>query len=112
MLWARLPCSSFVWIARATSKPSRASPAGHGPMAEEGNCLATRVVLMCLTAMMRKAWWVCEQPNSSLTFRLPVFDWLFRINRVKYDLAPATLTRLCLGYVPPTQFPSQRSASV
>lgn len=68
LLWAGVPCSSFVFINRGTSKRSASNPLGSPtqPTVQLANEIVARVGLLLLLAIARGVGWVVEQPGSSL----------------------------------------------
>ena len=98
LLYSGLPCNSFVWISRAATGRSYESPKGnpYSNAACKGNTLCTRFVLLALLGLIRRVWWLVEQPGSSLAYLLPVVQWLMRANGVHISFVPGTLQRLLL----------------
>eukprot|EP00439_Symbiodinium_sp_Y106_P016609 s2951_g2.t1 len=90
--------------ARASKAPecdagrSYESPKGnpYSNAACKGNTLCTRFVLLALLGLIRRVWWLVEQPGSSLAYLLPVVQWLMRANGVHISFVPGTLQRLLL----------------
>jgi hypothetical protein len=68
LFWAGIPCSTFVWINRGTSKRSRECPLGcvDAPSAHAANVMTSRWCLLVLLTVARQACWLVEQPASSL----------------------------------------------
>jgi hypothetical protein len=68
LLWGGVPCSSFVWINRGTSRRSRANPLGDVSVASvsTSNTIVSRFALLVLLGVSRGATWLVEQPSSSL----------------------------------------------
>ena len=72
LLWLAPPCSSWVWMARATTGRHLAV---HGDITNgnvvRNNALAERVVLLLYITTLRGAHWIVEQPVSSLLWAYP-----------------------------------------
>lgn len=68
LLWGGVPCSSWVFLNRHTSKRSREAPLGDEgqPSVRRANLLVTRWTLLVLLAVSRGCLWLAEQPMSSL----------------------------------------------
>ena len=72
------PCSSFVWVNRATSKRSDANPEGNTDLdyVVEANCMAMLSSFLCLVALARAVFFEVEQPHSSKLFKLDTMHFL------------------------------------
>ena len=68
VLHGGVPCSSFIFMSRGTSKRSRCWPAGNTkePTVALANTITSRFSLLILIALARSVWWTVEQPLSSL----------------------------------------------
>jgi hypothetical protein len=75
LLWAGVPCSSFVFMNRGTSRRSTARPLGDTsrPTVDKSNIICSRVVMLLMVAIARGAAWAVEQPMSSLMDLHPRF---------------------------------------
>ena len=73
LLWGGVPCSSWVFLNRHTSKRSREAPLGDEgqPSVCRANLLVTRWTLLVLLAVSRGCLWLAEQPMSSLMLEHP-----------------------------------------
>ena len=73
LCWMAFPCSSWVFISRGSSKRSRLRPQGRRRYAKvvEANRLARRVVYAARYVEKKGAYWVLEQPVSSLVYEYP-----------------------------------------
>lgn len=78
LLWAGVPCSSFVYLNRGTSGRSASSPCGKQdvPSVKAANTIVNRVILLILVAIARNVAWTVEQPLSSVMDSLPRFTRL------------------------------------
>jgi hypothetical protein len=83
LLWGGVPCSSWVWVNRATSRRTQNCPLGNPkePSVRRANLLVVRWTLLVLLAVSRGCLWLCEQPMSSLMPEHP------RLRRVQ-ELCP------------------------
>lgn len=98
VLWGALPCSSWVYVSRGTSKRSKESPMGDVSQrsVREANLLTSRFVLLLLVAVARGAQWCVEQPQSSLLFLHNRFKLVFQM--ATDGLMPAlTTSRFWMG---------------
>ena len=101
LLWGGVPCSSWVFLNRHTSKRSREAPLGdeEQPSVRRANLLVTRWTLLVLLAVSRGCVWLAEQPMSSLmpehprlkqvcelgqTPNLPTHSWHNKTQTSKY----------------------------
>jgi hypothetical protein len=68
LLWNGMPCSTFIFLNRGTSKRSRQCPLGSEqvPSVATANLLASRVAILIMLAAARSAVWITEQPASSV----------------------------------------------
>ena len=73
LLFMAAPCSSWVWVNRKTSKRSKEHIMGDDgcDFVRAGNLCNERVSILCDLARMCGAYWVIEQPISSLFFQTP-----------------------------------------
>lgn len=79
LLFGGCPCSTWVWCNRGTSMRSRQAPLGNGELSSvaSANTLVSRFALLVLLAVARGAFWLVEQPGSSL------MEWHPRIAAVR-----------------------------
>ena len=70
LLFIAAQCSSWVWISRSRTGRTKENPEGDysKPHVAEGNALNSRTALLCTIASAIGAFWVIEQPASSLFF--------------------------------------------
>ena len=80
LLFAGLPCGSFVFISTGTHRRSRARPWGeeHREFVQQGNCLGSRFALLICIAVVRRAVYLIENPQCSILFWLPPLKWLLQ----------------------------------
>lgn len=73
LCWFALPCSSWVFISRGSSKRNRLRPHGQRRYlkVKQANRLARRLVYACRFVEKKGAYWVLEQPVSSLVYLYP-----------------------------------------
>lgn len=83
LLWAGIPCSSFVFLNRGTSHRTAQHPCGDEavPSVKSANVIVSRVILLLLVAIARNAAWAVEQPLSSLMDLHPRFAQLKELCR-------------------------------
>jgi len=74
-------CSSWVWVNRNSSGRSYLNPLGSAGVdyVENANCMVSRVVAILLIITYRCSTWIVEQPQSSLMFRHPRWQYLIRL---------------------------------
>eukprot|EP00435_Cladocopium_sp_Y103_P026133 s332_g6.t1 len=79
------PCSTWVWVNRATSKRSRDSPAGDAsvPSVASSNLITCRLVLVLMLAACRYLYTLVEQPRSSL---MPWFQLFVKLSQLLANL--------------------------
>ena len=98
VLWSGMPCSSFVWIARASHQRSDENIWGdtEKPKIELANTLLLRWLLLAFVAVARKVLVIVEQPGSSLLDMVPHLIFLRALcglswNKVHLQLAGTLL---------------------
>lgn len=76
--WLATVCSSFVWISRASTKRTVASPRGSPSSASAimGNRMCARSALLFLFCTAKQGWAVIEQPISSVLASHPAARFL------------------------------------
>lgn len=105
LAWGGLPCSLHVWISRGTSGKSRENPRGVRPdgtfshsCVKQANMLAARWALLAMLFHVRRVWWLCEQPVSSVAHYLPYIEAALYPGRYLAGFAGGLLQRLPLGF--------------
>lgn len=95
LLWLGVPCNSWIFMSSSTTK--RAS-SEHGIMGNEdvravalGNCIAARVALLCMVAVVRGIFWCAEQPGSSCLKDCPY------MSHVLTCMGPNFMQRMWMG---------------
>ena len=84
LCWLAPPCSTWVWISRASSKRSRDKPLGVGHKStEDANTLATRGCYLVVFAFASGIKVIIEQPASSLLWEHPAFKKVLRFMKAK-----------------------------
>ena len=80
LLFAGLPCSSYIFISSATHKRTITNPWGEEAwrFVKDGNCLGSRFALLVCVAIARGATWLVENPQSTRIFWLPPLKWLLQ----------------------------------
>ena len=75
--WFGTVCSSWVWIAKATTMRTLSRPRGDTrvPVVVEGNMQCTRSCLLMTMCYVRQIVWILEQPSSSRIFTHPAMVW-------------------------------------
>lgn len=126
LLWGGVPCSSFVWISRGTSKRSQATALpnpcasachehilsahvslqhavqdnvlgdGSKEFVRVGNLCVVRFCLLVLLAYSRNCIWAVEQPSSSIMPDHPRMQQLFRLAK-QQKLPAISMVRLWMG---------------
>jgi hypothetical protein len=108
LLWGGVPCSTWVWCNRGTSKRSASQPLGAeaAPSVAAANTLVSRFALLVLLAVSRGSMWLVEQPGSSL---MPLHPQIAAIRSLgagpNWGCGPPTwgrlsgALRLCMGQV-------------
>jgi hypothetical protein len=78
LLWQGTVCSSWVWLARATTSRTWLLPRGDENIEAvwKGNIMAARSALLMVFAYARDLDFVVEQPHSSLLWRHPSMRWV------------------------------------
>ncbi len=97
LLWGGCPCSSFVYISRATSKRTREAIMGDESVefVLTGNLLAARCSLLIILALARCVRWTIEQPGSLL---LPGFPPIRKLLYIMAERKCFHVTRFAMGY--------------
>ena len=99
LLFLGIPCSSWVWMNRGTSKRSRTNPLGDTtvPSVAATNQLTSRCTLLVMTAVARGACWLLEQPASSLLPHHPRMAQLVHLSRdLVFEKTTNTITCVCV----------------
>ena len=80
LLFAGLPCCSFIFISAGTHKRTTGSPWGQErwKFVRDGNVLGSRFTLLACLAVARAAVWLVENPSSTVLFWLPPLKWLLQ----------------------------------
>jgi hypothetical protein len=74
LLWAAPPCSTWVWLSRAsTGRDKRVEGDAHNDYVQGQNALVCRLVLLLRLCMRRGVYWIVEQPRSTLMFEYAPF---------------------------------------
>ena len=75
--WFGTVCSSWVWIARATTVRTLQTPRGDlsVPSVVQGHCQAARSCVLMVLCYCRSIVWILEQPSSSVLFTHPSMVW-------------------------------------
>jgi hypothetical protein len=96
LLFLGIPCSSWVWMNRGTSKRSKSNPLGDSsvPSVDTTNRLTSRCVLLIMTAIARGATWLLEQPASSLLPHHPRVEQLRQLGRGLVSKTPTNTVHL------------------
>ena len=73
LIHAGLPCASYTWISSSVHKRTHARPMGDetNPWVVQQNILAARLMLLLLTAVVRRVHFLIEHPGCSRLPRLP-----------------------------------------
>ena len=81
LLWQGTVCSSFIWLARATTSRTWLLPRGDENVEAvwKGNIMAARTALLIVWAYARNLSFVVEQPHSSLLWRHPALRWVANV---------------------------------
>lgn len=81
LAFAGLPCGSFVYLNRSSSKRSRKRPLGSQRRlyVKQANTLGARLMMLMLLTTLRSAFWETEQPGSSLFIWFPYLRFLARL---------------------------------
>ncbi|CAK9034090.1 Uncharacterized protein SCF082_LOCUS20749 [Durusdinium trenchii] len=81
LLFAGLPCCSFIFLNLATSRRSRETPFGDTlkKYVFDSNVLAARLLILCAIAVVRGVHWEIEQPGSSTFVHFPYLRWIKRM---------------------------------
>ncbi|CAL1127789.1 unnamed protein product [Cladocopium goreaui] len=95
LLWCGVPCNSWVWMASSTTKRTTVSYGIMGneavPSVAAGNCIAARVALLCMVAIVRGIFWCAEQPGTSCLKDCPY------ISHVLTSMGPHFFRRMWMG---------------
>lgn len=80
LCWFGLPCSTWIFMSRGSTKRTRLRPRGQRRFKKvrEANKMARRVVYACRYVEAKGAYWVIEQPISSLVVLYPPMRSLLR----------------------------------
>ena len=78
LLWQGTVCSSWIWLARATTSRTWLLPRGDENVEAvwKGNIMAARSALLMAWSYSRNVNFVVEQPHSSLLWRHPAMRWV------------------------------------
>ena len=78
LIWLGTVCSSWVWIAKASTARTFAQPRGDDTLlsVREGNIQAARSALIMVWCYVRSIVYVLEQPHSSVLFNHPSMSWM------------------------------------
>lgn len=95
LLWLGVPCNSWVFMSSSTTKRTSSE---YGIMGDEtvnsvaaGNCIAARVALLCMVAVIRGIFWCAEQPGSSCLKDCPY------MSHVLTNMGPNFMRRTWMG---------------
>lgn len=101
LLFLGIPCSSWVWLNRGTSKRSKSNPLGDTsiPSVATTSQLTSRCALLIMTAVARGSCWLLEQPSSSLLPHHPRMAQLLHLSRDLVFERPAN-TLSCVRVFP------------
>ena len=96
LLFAGVPCDSFVFISSASHGRSATCPYGleQRPFVEMGNLLTERFALLALLAISRKVLWLAEQPGSSVLLHHPAMQKILLCSELKPRMVKWCLTLL------------------
>ena len=94
LLFAGVPCDSFVFISSASHGRNATCPYGlqERPFVEMGNLLTARFALLALLAVSRRALWLAEQPGSSVLLHHPSMQKILLSSELKARMVKWCLT--------------------
>ena len=89
LTWFGTVCSSWVWLARETTRRAFRAPRGNlrAPSVQAGNQMAARTAFLLCVAYAKSVTWVLEQPDKSLMTCHPALLWMAKRVRSQLGLS-------------------------